>query len=99
MVGDKTGGKGTAHPWTRVYTVLAHAGQVAGTFCVANTFWLALHIGVALIVADTLAGRGTIALNAFCVDAAWGWVARLDNFHWSGCGYGENFVTISTSYK
>ncbi len=99
VIGDQASGKGTTHPRTWVYTVLAHAGQVAGTFCVAHTFWLALNIGVALIVANTLAGRGTIALNAFCVDAARRWVARLDNFHWSGCGYGEKFVTFSTSFK
>ena len=86
MVGHKAAGKGATHPRTGVNTVLAHTGQVAGTLGAAHALRLAFHVGVALVVADALAGGGVVALSTLGVDAAWRGIAGLDNFNrpWSG---------------
>ena len=83
MIGDKTGGVHAADSGTRVPAVLADAGQVPGTLGVDHALRLTLYVGVAGVVADAgAAGHGAL-LAAVGIDAARGWVARLDRSGWA----------------
>ncbi len=89
MIGHIAGRMRTAHPWTRIPTLVVDAGPGAGTLRVHCALRLALDVGVAGVVPDAGAGGGLDPHCALRIDAAGAGVAGLHLLNrWCG-GWGE----------
>ena len=60
----------SAHPGTRVLTLIPDTGEVYRTIWVDGTFWLALNIRVTLETRQTSTRGGALSLSTFGIDAA-----------------------------
>ena len=89
MIGHIAGRMRTAHPRTRVPTLVVDAGLGAGALRVDGALRLALNVGVAGVVPDAGAGGGLGPHCALRIDAAGAGVAGLHLLNrWCG-GWGE----------